>query len=32
MVKLANALHFSNNIPLVDRALVAEKKLFRLRE
>jgi len=32
MVKLSNALHFSNNVPLVDRALVAEKKLVKLRE
>lgn len=32
MVKLSNELHFSNNVPLIARALVAEKKLVRLRD
>jgi hypothetical protein len=32
IVRLSNQLHFSNNVPLVDRALIAEKKLIRLRE
>lgn len=32
MVRLSNALHFSNMVPLIDRAVIAEKKLIRLRE
>jgi len=32
LVKLSNSLHFSNKISLADKALIAEKKLFKLRE
>ena len=32
MVKRANELHFSKSMQLIPRALIAEKKLIRLRE